>query len=346
MNLDKRLEDLREASGTVTYSDPLTTFLYLLMRNDLPAGVVEKLVIEAVDSAEESTFTNGWLAHYAHNLSEELKNARVTHLKKALDNVFTAEEEAKKEKAMKEEKERLEKELEEVSETLTDEELANLKEKLIEASGVENLQGLPGAKETPSGEASFQEVIKDDLDRIERFSEGEMDNLEKKLAQATVESRAEGSNAVEKPAVDEAKEAIQEMVDKGHLSKEEAAAINEDIDIAVRPEAVEVKKDNEGHKITADEAKDMVETAVEEAELIEKWAQDKAKVESKEFFENLNDEIADKIGVPPVPDIETIEVIKNGEVTARRSDSIHGEKWKNTNEELQKIDEEKKSDEE
>jgi len=243
MEASKRTEELKEASGSVTYSDPLTTFLYLLMRNDLPAGTVESLVRESINSAEECVFTNGWLAQYAHNLAEELKNAKVNHLRDALDKVFSFEEEARKNKAMEEEKARIEQELEEVSESLTDEELAVLEQRI---------------KEEAFGEEE---------------EEGE-----------------------EVPATEEAKEAVQQMVEQGHLSKEEAEAITEDIEESARPPAVEVKPEAEGEKLTAEEAKEMVESAVEE---------------SKSFFEKLNEEIADKIGKPDIP-----EVIKNGEVVS------------------------------
>lgn len=95
--LSKRGEDLKDASGGVTYADPLTAFLYLLMRDELAAGKVEKLVREVVyDSPEDCTFTNGWLAKYANNLAEEIKYANTKRLSQALEGAFSdgdAEEE-------------------------------------------------------------------------------------------------------------------------------------------------------------------------------------------------------------------------------------------------------------
>jgi len=76
--------------------------------------------------------------------------------------------------------------------------------------------------------------------------------------------------------------------------------------------------------------------------------------ESKSFFEKLNEEIADKIGKPDIP-----EVIKNGEVVSNAewckehvtyidTDATEEdlEKWKKTNEELQKFEEEEKQTDE
>jgi hypothetical protein len=89
----KRLDGLREESGSVTYSDPLTSFLYLLMRDEIPCGVVERLVHEvASDAGQDIIFTNGYLAKYAHNLSELIKGAVNVKLKTALESAFTVEE--------------------------------------------------------------------------------------------------------------------------------------------------------------------------------------------------------------------------------------------------------------
>lgn len=68
---DQLNKNVREASGTVCSSDRLTHFLYLLMRDELSAGKVEKLVRES--SSGQTIYTNGWLAKYANYLSDELK---------------------------------------------------------------------------------------------------------------------------------------------------------------------------------------------------------------------------------------------------------------------------------
>lgn len=65
-------DKLRARSGTVQIESKLVSFLYDLMRDHLPAGVVEKLV---QDSQEPNvTYTNGWLANYAKDLAERLQN--------------------------------------------------------------------------------------------------------------------------------------------------------------------------------------------------------------------------------------------------------------------------------
>ncbi len=50
-------------------NDKLASFLYDLMRDHLPCGVVQELVGKA-DS--DTTYTNGYLAEYARYLSEIL----------------------------------------------------------------------------------------------------------------------------------------------------------------------------------------------------------------------------------------------------------------------------------
>jgi hypothetical protein len=67
------MEDLRKRSGEISSADPLVGFLYDLIRGHLPAGVVEKLVMDNT-TGEEMLFTNGWLANYAKDLAERLKN--------------------------------------------------------------------------------------------------------------------------------------------------------------------------------------------------------------------------------------------------------------------------------
>jgi hypothetical protein len=63
--------DLRVRSGEVNVNDRLTSFLYELIRDHLPASVVEKLVRDSQDP--DVAYTNGWLAQYAEDLSKRLK---------------------------------------------------------------------------------------------------------------------------------------------------------------------------------------------------------------------------------------------------------------------------------
>ena len=65
-------EQLRLDSGKINYSDKLTMFLYLLMRDHLDTGTVETLVREVQIATEGIEYTNGWLAQYANNLAERL----------------------------------------------------------------------------------------------------------------------------------------------------------------------------------------------------------------------------------------------------------------------------------
>jgi hypothetical protein len=82
-----RTEKLRETSGTVTYTDALTSFLYELMRDHLATGVVERIFINSVN-AGPTTYTNGWLARYANNLAEELRNVQTNKLAEVLETAF------------------------------------------------------------------------------------------------------------------------------------------------------------------------------------------------------------------------------------------------------------------
>jgi len=64
---------LRERSGGHTSPDPLVTALYLLMRDHLPAGVLERVVAEAEGGVGNTiTFSNGWLARYAQDIAHRL----------------------------------------------------------------------------------------------------------------------------------------------------------------------------------------------------------------------------------------------------------------------------------
>jgi hypothetical protein len=88
----KRTEELRAESGTVTYTDPLTSFFYQLLRDHMTAGDVEKIVSDIVQEAgKDVTFTNGWLAKYANNLADTLRNAETLNLKGSLTKIWQEE---------------------------------------------------------------------------------------------------------------------------------------------------------------------------------------------------------------------------------------------------------------
>jgi hypothetical protein len=69
------------ASPTFTSADRLTSFLYELMRDHLPAGEVEALVAsveeEALSLENPNVYSNGWLAQYAADLAQRLRNQPV-----------------------------------------------------------------------------------------------------------------------------------------------------------------------------------------------------------------------------------------------------------------------------
>lgn len=75
-----RSDDLRDHSGKVVSSDPWVTFMYLLLRDRLPAGVVAELLNDTLftTAATEAVFTNGYLANYAKYIVEKMNETRFT----------------------------------------------------------------------------------------------------------------------------------------------------------------------------------------------------------------------------------------------------------------------------
>ncbi len=67
------MEKLQKRSGTVKSKDKLVTFLYILMRDHLPLGEVEGIMMNHIND-KESTFTNGWLANYAKDIARRFQN--------------------------------------------------------------------------------------------------------------------------------------------------------------------------------------------------------------------------------------------------------------------------------
>lgn len=68
---DKHNDKLFFESGQFTTEDPLVSFLYELMRDYVPAHVVENITRNS--PKEKTKLTNGWLGRYAVNLAERLK---------------------------------------------------------------------------------------------------------------------------------------------------------------------------------------------------------------------------------------------------------------------------------
>lgn len=73
MSLKNENDALRERSGNVKINSKLVSFLYELMRDHLPVGTVEELV-RASEQESEVVYTNGWLAQYAEDLANRLKD--------------------------------------------------------------------------------------------------------------------------------------------------------------------------------------------------------------------------------------------------------------------------------
>lgn len=72
MSLIDETKALRERSGTVSINSKLVSFLYELMRDHLPPGKIEELV--RASQEPDVTYTNGWLAKYAQDLANRLKD--------------------------------------------------------------------------------------------------------------------------------------------------------------------------------------------------------------------------------------------------------------------------------
>ena len=62
---------IRKRSGEVNSSDRLVTFLYLILRDHILPGDIEEVLRNVSD--HESEFSNGWLAEYAKDIAERLR---------------------------------------------------------------------------------------------------------------------------------------------------------------------------------------------------------------------------------------------------------------------------------
>ena len=64
--------EVREASGQVTLRDAFASFLYVVMRDGCPTGVVEEALSQT--TKKPVLYSNGWLARYCENVSERLRD--------------------------------------------------------------------------------------------------------------------------------------------------------------------------------------------------------------------------------------------------------------------------------
>jgi len=62
----------RKLTGSVD-GDRLDSLFYLLIRDHLPTGVVEKIVTD-IEKIDRASFTNGYLAEYSKLLSKRIRN--------------------------------------------------------------------------------------------------------------------------------------------------------------------------------------------------------------------------------------------------------------------------------
>lgn len=204
-----RTDELREASGKIVYSDPLTSFLYQLMRDELPAGTVEKLVREVVnEGAQDVLFTNGWLAQYANNLAEMLKNAHTEKLKESLAKVFDDEEKEREKAAL------VSKAMEKLRspdgeiEDFTNEELAELESKVVTACKKVEEADTDKGSEPVVAWTSFEEAAEmiEHLKAEGQISKEDADRLSDELKE--VEDEISSDTKVEQEIPDEAIEEI------------------------------------------------------------------------------------------------------------------------------------------
>jgi len=72
-SIEEQAKRVNKESGTISSESNLVCFLYLLLRDMLPAGEVEKLVAEVVSYDQKPyEFSNGWLGQYALNIKSRL----------------------------------------------------------------------------------------------------------------------------------------------------------------------------------------------------------------------------------------------------------------------------------
>ena len=208
MKNKERNQELREASGAVTFSDPLTSFLYTLMRDELAAGTVERLVRDAVDGDEVTVFTNGWLANYANNLAGRLQNANSIRLQRALDQAFEETQAAKAKKAEEESKETGELDPRaKPHEELGDDELSRLERQLVEMT--RNGQSLddPAVDDVDSAADEAKKAVEELVSQGHLTAEQAQD-LKSDIDSATEEVPEEATEEVEPEEKEEEPKAV------------------------------------------------------------------------------------------------------------------------------------------
>lgn len=146
--MKERNDELREDSGSVEYSDTLTSVFYQLLRDHIPAGQLEKVVREVDAEPGVCLYSNGFLAQYANNLANYVVNIDKDRLKKRLDNAFEEKTKPKKTEVL--------------NKNMLDDELEKVANKINEA--VENITE-EEKKEYDEREARALKEIKSDLNK-------------------------------------------------------------------------------------------------------------------------------------------------------------------------------------
>lgn len=72
MSTDENNEGLRVRSGNVVSGNRLAAFLYDLMRDQVPPGVIEEIVRKLPKPGQDVVYTNGWLASYCEDVAKRI----------------------------------------------------------------------------------------------------------------------------------------------------------------------------------------------------------------------------------------------------------------------------------
>lgn len=76
-NIEIKENSLSERSGKYGTDDMLVRLLYILMRDRITAGHLEKAMTNAAEGGPGSvTLCNGWLARYAYDVAERIRGKR------------------------------------------------------------------------------------------------------------------------------------------------------------------------------------------------------------------------------------------------------------------------------
>jgi len=79
MERSKEMDELAERSGNVEGNCLLAEFLYDLMRDYVPVGVIEKIIVSNKLSGGKKLYCNGFLATYAKDVANRLLEKETPH---------------------------------------------------------------------------------------------------------------------------------------------------------------------------------------------------------------------------------------------------------------------------